>query len=263
MFRRLLAPIFFALAMTGTALAQDAPPQQVQVWSIPETVRLGQAIWRQDMASARATDAFLAAYAGKLPEGLIGWIVVEDGRNQRVRFLAGTMDAPRAFKDVVVDDHLRAGAVVDAADLTLTPDELARFSARMTAALGIGTLRCAARYNPVILKNPDGEGWLVWLLASTTQPGLVPMGGHYRFHISADGKTVERREQLSSSCLDMDSSQVRQGGQIAGLFTNVIVAPQPLEIHVFLSLLNQLPIYTSAGDKLWEVNGARIQPVNR
>lgn len=160
MFPRLLAPIFFALAMTGTALAQDAPPQQVQVWSIPETVRLGQAIWRQDMASARATDAFLAAYAGKLPEGLIGWIVVEDGRNQRVRFLAGTMDAPRAFKDVVVDDRLRAGAVVDAADLTLTPDELARFSARMTAALGIGTLRCAARYNPVILKiRTERDGW--------------------------------------------------------------------------------------------------------
>lgn len=263
MYRHFFASVVFAFAVAGPVLAQDAPAPQVEVWSISETSRLGQAIWRQDVAAARATDALVAASGGKAPEGLVGWIVVEEGRNQRVRFLTGSFDAPRAFKDVLVDDRLRAGGVVDASEPTLTPDEIARFSARMTAAQGIGTLRCAARYNPVILKNPDGEGWLVWLLASTTQPGLVPLGGHYRFHISPDGKTVERREQLSSYCLDMDSRQIPQGGQTAGLFTNIVVAPQPLEVHVFLSLLNRLPIYTSAGDQLWEVNGARIRRVSR
>ena len=44
--------------------------------------------------------------------------------------------------------------------------------------------------------------------------------------------------------------------------TNVIVAPQPLEVHVFLSLLNRLPIYVAAGDKIWSVQGALIREVD-
>lgn len=59
----------------------------------------------------------------------------------------------------------------------------------------------------------------------------------------------------------MDRSQAQQGGQTVGLVTNLVVAPQPLEVHVFLSLLNQLPIYTVTGDKVWQVRGARISQV--
>ncbi|TFW13525.1 hypothetical protein EGY25_06215 [Brevundimonas intermedia] len=258
--RRILSLVIALCVMGGPVAAQERPAP-VQAFSIAETGRLGQAIWRQDVAAARATDALLAQSDGQAPQGLIGWIVTSEGDTQRVRFLAGEPDAPRAFKDVVVDAQLKAGAVVDAADPELSPDERAQFAARNTAAQAIGPLRCAARYNAVMLKDPEGEGWLVWLLASTTQANVVPMGGHYRFHVSADGKTVEKREQLSGGCLDMDRRQAQQGGQTVGLVTSILVAPQPLEVHVFLSLLNRLPIYAMAGDKLWEVQGARIREV--
>ncbi|MCK6104949.1 hypothetical protein [Brevundimonas sp. EYE_349] len=241
-------------------LAQDRPVP-VEAFSISETGRLGTAIWRQDVAAARATDALLAASGGQPPQGVIGWIVTPDGSGQRVRFLSGEPAAPQAFKDVVVDSQLKAGPVIDAANPVLSADDVAQFAARNTAAQAIGPLRCSARYNAVMLKDPERPGWLVWLLASTTQPNVVPMGGHYRFHISADGQTVEKREQLSGGCLDMDRSQAQRGGQTVGLVTSVVVASQPLEVHVFLSLLNQLPIYTMAGDKLWEVQGARIRDV--
>lgn len=267
MFRHFFTPLVIALVTALPSVAQDRPPAQVAVWSISDTARLGQAIWRQDVAAARATDALLAQSDGQPPEGLIGWIVVPEGESQRVRFLAGTPEAPRAFKDVAVDGQLRAGAVVDAADPILPDDQVARFAARNAAAQDIAgrpdALRCAARYNVVVLDDPDGDGWLVWLLASTTKPDLVPMGGHHRFHVSADGRTVEKHEQLSGGCLDMDRRQAQQGGQTVGLVTNVVVAPQPLEVHVFLSLLNRLPIYTMAGDKLWAVEGARIREVDQ
>jgi len=257
---RLLTVLVAALVLATPAVAQQ-PPAQVEAFPVAETARLGQAIWRQDVAAARATDALLALSDGRPPDGLVGWIVVEEGDAQRVRFLTGTADAPHAFKDVVVDARLQAGPVTDAADPDLSPDEIARFAARNTAASGIGALRCAARYNAVVLKNPDGDGWLVWLLAATSQANIVPMGGHYRFQVSADGRTVNRREQLSGSCLDMDKRQAMQGGQVVGLVTNVIVAPRPLEVHVFLSLLNRVPIYVMADQKLWAVDGARIQQV--
>lgn len=251
------------LLLTPPALAeQQSAPAQVESWTVEKTGRIGQAMWRQDVAAARATDALLAQSGGRPPEGLIGWIVVDEGEGQRVRFLSGSPEQPRAFKDVVVDARLRAGQVADPADPVLPEDQIARFAARNAAAQNFGPLRCAARYNAVVLDDPDGEGWLVWLLASTTQANIVPMGGHYRYHVSADGRTVERREQLSGSCLDMDKNRATQGGQSVGLVTNVIVAPRPLEVHVFLSLLNSVPIFVLADQKVWAVEGARIRQMD-
>lgn len=256
----LYAAAFLSLASPASAVQQ--PSAQVEAWPVEKTGRIGQAIWRQDVAAARATDALLAQSGGSPPEGLIGWIVVDEGESQRVRFLSGAPEQPRAFKDVVVDAQFRAVRVEDAADPVLPEDQIARFAARNVAARNFGPLRCAARYNAVVLDDPDGEGWLVWLLASTTQANIVPMGGHYRYHVSADGQTVERREQLSGSCLDMDKAQATQGGQTVGLVTNVIVAPRPLEVHVFLSLLNRVPIFVLADQKVWAVEGARIRQMD-
>ncbi|KAK0341909.1 hypothetical protein LTR94_024481 [Friedmanniomyces endolithicus] len=184
-----------ALGLPAFAVsASDAgPPAQVSVWSLAETGRIGQAIWRQDAAAWRATDVLLAQSGGAPPEGLIGWIVVDEGEGQRVRFLAGTPEAPQAFKDVVVDAAFKAGAVEDVADPVLPQAQAARFFARNTAASAVGPLRCAARYNTVVLDDPEGEGFLVWLLASSTDANLVPMGGHYRFRVSADGRRLSAK----------------------------------------------------------------------
>ena len=260
-----LVSLFAALSLSLGSAAQaadDAPPAQVEAWPLQQTGAVGTSIFFQDRAAARATDALLARFGGKPPEGLIGWIVVPNGEDQLVRFLLGDPSAPRPGYDILVDKNGRAGAVMETADAALPDDQAVRYYARNTAASGIGQLRCAARYNAVVLDDPDGDGWLVWLLASTTDANKVPMGGHYRFHISADGRTVEKREQLSGGCLDLDRRQSGQNGQPVGLVTNVIVAPQPLEIHVFLSLLNRLPIYVAAGDKLWGVQGALIREID-
>lgn len=261
--RLLLVSLFAILSLAPAAhAADDAPPAQVEAWPLQQTGAVGSSIFLQDRAAARATDALLARFGGKPPEGLIGWIVVENGEDQLVRFLVGDPVAPRPGYDILVDKNGRAGAVIEATDAALPDDQAVRYFARNTAASGIGQLRCAARYNAVVLDDPNSDGWLVWLLASTTDANKVPMGGHYRFHVSADGRTLEKREQLSNSCLDLDRRQSGQNGQPVGLMTNVIVAPQPLEVHVFLSLLNRLPIYVAAGDKLWSVQGALIREVD-
>jgi hypothetical protein len=261
--RLLLVSLLAALSLAPAAqAADDAPLPQVEAWPLQQTGAVGTSIFFQDRAAARATDALLARFDGKPPEGLIGWIVVPNGEDQLVRFLLGDPSAPRPGYDIRVDKNGRAGAVIEATGAALPDDQAVRYYARNTAASGIGQLRCAARYNAVVLDDPDGDGWLVWLLASTTDANKVPMGGHYRFHVSADGRTVEKREQLSGGCLDLDRRQSGQNGQPVGLVTNVIVAPQPLEVHVFLSLLNRLPIYVAAGDRIWSVQGALIHEVD-
>ena len=253
-----------ALSATGPVLAQSErspDPVPITEWSRDKIIAMGQEIHRQDVASRVATDALMAKFQRTPPSGLAGWIVVPDGRHQKVRFLKTEDDVVVAGWDVVVSNG-RGGEVVEVADGTLTPEEQARFRARMTAASNIGRLRCSPTMNAVVADDPDSDGWLVWLLTSTTDANVVPMGGHYRFLVSADGTTVQQRDMLSNSCLPM-SRTVPQGGQIAALNVSQIVSDAPVETHVFLSLQQRLPIYVIADDKLFEVNGARIRDVRR
>ncbi|MGH7018711.1 MAG: hypothetical protein ACREEY_02455 [Brevundimonas sp.] len=263
--RPLLLSLFAALSLglaPAAHAADNKPAPQVEAWSLPRTGAAGTAIFIQDRAAWRATDVLLAHFDSMPPQGLVGWIVVEQGENQLVRFVSGDPTAPLPGYDILVDKNGRAGEAIKSQDTVLPDDQIAQYLARNTATANIGALRCGARYNPVVLDDPDSDGWLVWALAATTDANIVPMGGHYRFHISADGRSVEKREQLSNGCLDMDRRQAGHDGQPAALFTTVIVAPQPLEVHVFLSLLNRLPIVIGTGDKIWTVEGAMIREVD-
>ena len=268
--RPLLVSLFAALSLGLAPAVQafpaqadaDAPPAKVEVWSLQQTGDIGSAIFIQDRAAWRATDVLLAQLEGQTDHGLIGWIVVDQGDAQLVRFLRGDPTAPLPGYDILVDKNGRAGPAVQSKDAALPDDQIARYLARNLAIANIGDLHCSDSYNPVVLDDPDSDGWLVWLLAAIKDADIVPMGGHYRFHVSADGRTLEKREQLSGGCLNMDRRQAGQDGQPAALFTTVLVAPQPLEVHVFLSLLNRLPIVIGTGDKIWAVEGARIEEID-
>lgn len=256
---RLVAALI-TFGSAGVSAAQDALPTPVEAWPIAKVQRLGQALYDQDIAAARGTDALMARLNGQPPADLAGWIVVGQGRDQTVRFLAQEGDGFRAAYDIPVRNG-RAGEVVEVADTVLPPAQQAMMRARMTAANNIGSLRCTPRYNAVVLDDPDSDGWLVWLLASTNQSNQLILTGHYRFRISADGSEVLRRDQLSATCIiqTVDPTQ----GQLAGLTVSHIVSPQPVETHVFTSLLYRLPVYVVAGDKLFGVEGARIREVRR
>lgn len=268
--RPLLVSLFAALSLGLAPAVQafpvqadaDAPPAKVEVWSLQQTGEIGSAIFIQDRAAWRATDVLLAHIDGETDHGLIGWIVVEQGDARLVRFLSGDPAAPLPGYDILVDKNGDAGPAIKSKDAVLPDDQVAHYLARNTAIANVGALRCTANFNTVVLDDPDSDSWLVWLLAATSESDVVPMGGRYRFHVSADGRTLEKREQLSGGCLNMDRPPAAPDGEVLGIGTTVLVAPQPLEIHVFLSLLNRLPIYVMAGDKIWSVEGALIQEVD-
>ncbi|HEY0928268.1 hypothetical protein [Brevundimonas sp.] len=252
-------------AVSTPAFAQDRAPTPVPVeeWSTDKVAEIGKAIYRHDVAAWVATDALLAHLNGRAPvQGLAGWIVVEQGPDLLVRFVRTEGEATLPAYDIPVRDGV-AGAVTEVASGELSPGELARLRARNTAAANIGRLRCSAQLNNVVLPDPDGDGWLVWLLTSTTDANIVPFGGHYRFRISADGSTVVRRDMLSNSCINLPRQQEGATGRPAGLMISQIVSNGPVETHVFLSLQNRLPIYVMAGNQLFEVNGPEIRKVER
>lgn len=255
--RLLVLALTVLLGAPSIGLAQDAAPHRIESWPQAKVIAMGREIFRQDRAAWLATDALLAARQQSELSELRGWIVVPETDRDRVVFVAADDQGARALWQVYVGPS-GAGEIQDAASPELSEQDQTRWRARQTAIANVDPARCGPNMNPVVVRDPDSEGWLVWLLNSTTDAAAVPIGGHQRFRVSADGSTVVSRERLSTSCLTL-RMQNDANGRPAALVANHIVSDGPVETHVFLSLLKRTPIYISAGDKLFAVEGDRIR----
>jgi hypothetical protein len=257
MIRRIVLAASLALALVHPALAADKPPP-IRAFDIPTIERLGGAIYRQDRAAWLATDALMAKVPDLKGAGLRGWIVEGQGDAEKVRFLRDTGSGLEAGYDILVTGK-GAQAVVEPADRSLTAEERAAFAARQTAMKNLPGA-CRPGYNSVVIRDVEGDGWLVWLLAPSPARDAIPFGGHYRFSISADGQTVNRIDALSASCLTMDAKpKLPPGAKPAGLYVTHIVSPTPVETHVFLGLMYRTPIIVGTGkDVMWIVENGKI-----
>lgn len=247
------------VGLSTPALAQRAPdPVPIEEWSLEKVSAMGVAIYRHDVAAWVATDALLASFGNSPPPaGMVGWIVVDADEALKVRFLRREADVLKAAFDIVVRDG-RAG-VVEAVSAPLSAAETAQFLARQTAIDNIGRLRCAAQMNTVVIDDRDSDDWLVWLLVPMLND-QIPIGGHYRFRISADGRTMARRDQLSNGCFFAE----RPSGIDAGsdlLFYTQIVSKGPVETQVFLSIQNRLALVIGAGDRFFSVEGPMVEDI--
>lgn len=253
----LAAALFVGLA--PPALAQRAPdPVPIEEWSLEKVSAMGQAIYRHDVAAWVATDALLAHLGNAPPPaGMAGWIVVGEGDVLTVRFIRQSDGTLKSAFDIKVENG-RAGTVTPV-DQELSATEKASFLARQTAIDNIGRLRCSQQLNTVVLDDPDSDNWLVWLL-TPMQNNQIPIGGHYRFRISADGRTMLRRDQLSNGCFfaERPSGVEAESGL---LFYTQIVSKGPVETQVFLSIQNRLALVIGAGDRFFSIEGPKVEDI--
>lgn len=257
----IVAAILLGGASTPS-FAQRAPTP-IEEWSLEKVSAMGGAIYRHDVAAWVATDALLDHLAGAPPPpGTAGWIVVDRADSQLVRFVRDDAGTLKSAFDVIVRGG-RAGAVEVGPDVPLSMEEQASFRARRTAIENIGRLRCSQNLNTVVLEDPDSDGWLVWLLTATTDADIVPMGGHYRFRISADGSTVLRRDMLTNSCLNMQRQPSGDEEHLVALGVTHMVSNGPVETHVFLSLQNRIPILVATDRAIFRIDGADISETRR
>lgn len=221
------------LIVPTRALAQDdpPPPAPIEAWSFEKMEVMGRAIWRQDQAAIAASNVLHRQFRDGDPPGLAGWIVVDGGDYQRVRFIVDDDAGPRVGWDVVVRGR-RAGPMVQPTDSALSPEELAQYRARMTAAQNVPPMRCGL-LNSVVIRDPESDNWLVWLLATANDSRVTPFHGNFRFRISADGNSMLRRDQLFTHCYNLpkDPRTVQETMTLAS-------GVPPSEVIVYLSLEN-------------------------
>jgi len=256
----LLAGVTMVLAIHQTALGADAPPP-IRQFDISMIEKLGRAIYHQDQEAWKATDMLRAKLsdAQLRSDKLHGWIVDSFPDRDVVRFVHDGPNGPEAYYDVIFPKN-GAAAELSPANGALTSDESAQYSAR-DLALKNSELNCSDTYNTVILKDPERDGWLVWVMAATKDPDLIIIGRHYRFTVSADGKTVRRKDALSASCLRF--SRKAQSGS-TGMLMNHVVSTTPVETHVFASLSYKMGLYVGTPDgRAWNVGEGRITPIDQ
>jgi hypothetical protein len=235
--------------------------EPIRDFSLDVIEELGREIYRRDMAASVATDIMLEQRLELDRYPLRGWVVTDDERGLLVTFIGEYDGEYKAVFDVRPDERDRQRFAL-AEQRALSSEEAAQFRARATTQNEIRE-PCSERYNSVILKDPETDGWIVYWLAATTQPGTMVIGGHYRVMVSANGEEVMAADRLSRSCIALEQPSPAEEQETAAAVVSHVVSSTPVETHVFVSLLHGKPIYVLAGaEALWAVEAGSIRQVD-
>jgi len=254
------------LVLRVMAAEPKAERPKIREFPVETLARLGREIYRHDKLAWQATDVLLAQHSPEelQKEGAHGWIVdltADDAPFVRfVRQHDGNMEA--AY-DVVFHKDGKP-ELVEPKERQLTAEQKLHLIARDTALKAMTEGKypwCGGNPNFVVLSDPDGSGFLVYILRPKVAMDEVPIGGHYRITVAADARHVEQVDRLSASCLTQQRKGPK-GETIVALTMSHVVSATPVETHVFLSLQEQMPFYVStAADKIWKVEDGRISPL--
>ena len=258
--RELLVSLIAVLVASCSAPPHDVPRRLVAS-PMPEgelsrVEQLGLEIYLKDIAAHRATDAVVDR-AGTLPGEIAGWITLSSGTRSRVLFVNAEAKAVYSAELDVSTTHAPVVTKLSP-PVPLDPGASSMWAARQ-AALSADFRMCSDRYNTVVLEQPGATppAWFVYLLAATTEPDVVMLGGHHRFSVSEDGTEILEHLPLTNSC-------VRSGGtgiEAAALAVTHVITDEPIESHVYLSLLHGLPLYVGTDGAVWAVENGRVRRV--
>lgn len=249
------------LILPSAASAEALPiPEDMQP-AVTRAEQLGMAIYRHDRAAAVATDALPRRRGTRRAPEVRGWVTAEGPEGITVTFIApDDTGTPMAVYRVAVEHTGRAPGRARALQPAepLNAEELAMYRARSLAASS-GFQACSGHYNSVVLPDADEDGpiWAVYLLPGTTRR-VIPAGGNYRFEISADGERLLRQRPFSRACIDLDNDP-----KAAAMMLTHLLDPLPTEIHVFVSLFADKPLYIGIADNrsLWAVESGKLRLV--
>jgi hypothetical protein len=264
-----LNAFFLAAALAAAPVAAAAAPARIsdaEAAAVQLAGSRGTLIYAYDQAAWHGTDDMIAKMP-KAAETVGGWIVDGPSDAPEIVFYDRDPTGPHALYTArFKDGKLASSRVLTAADdRTLSAARLAMITAREAAAKALKTAqvnRCKEQpFNTVVLPGTGAEPALVYFLSPQTSKDAIPMGGHYRVEVAADGKTKLR--PFTKSCLEMPFAEA--GKKPGALVVSHLLDPTPTEVHVFSSLAAGLPIYvaTPEGRRIWVVNGTRVDLLDK
>ncbi|MEE4303830.1 MAG: hypothetical protein V2J19_06705 [Wenzhouxiangella sp.] len=260
--------LFLLSACAASSQKDDAGTPDFEQWHEPlteaerreieEVEAQGRILYRKDAFAARATDVLLEAVdLGAYPD-FVGWVGYERGPDFVVSFYERSGSEVSLVGDVVFSEGGSPAFELEP-DRALTDREVSMLNARM-AALEAGRKSCSDRFNTVVMPSgPDEQAWTVYVLAATTQPGVMLVGGHSRVRVDKQSAEVLDVKSLSKSCLKLGTTRGRSDvpeGSIL-VFTHLI-SPLPIPVYPYLSLLHREALAVSSRRGNWMIRGDDI-----
>jgi hypothetical protein len=228
--------------------------------------RLGVNLYLQDKASAIGTDAMLAHVSSIDRRALGGYFTVREEAagapaDAWLVFFFTTGDPLRLAFRARVPMQPGSRPTFEVLDPRAPAPSSAQLiiQARQTALEALPEI--PQPLNPLILPGSviGHDGVLVYLLASTNQPGIAVLGRHWGVLVSPDGSQVAKLEPLSNGIIAIPLEAPDQSGKkLAALSVTHVLTEHPLETHVFASLLYRKLLYVGTSRGVWRIDGDRI-----
>ncbi len=256
---RQLATSVLLLALSAPTLAADAPLTSFDAATIE---KIGRALFEQDRRVAIASELVHDNYDVEA-EHIVGYVTEGDPKHFTVRYLRPAGESLAVVVDAVFEDLLLP-ALVPPAKPEISHGEMAQANARRLAAEDLST-RCDGRYNTLAVADPAGTGLLVYGIAASANPDQLMVGGHMRYRFSADGTQIRATEPLSTSCATTSREALGTAADsngTKGLGVRNTLSKTPLESHVLMSLLYDVPLFVVTSDlKMWKVANGKMAVV--
>ena len=120
-----------------------------------------------------------------------------------------------------------------------------------------------ARYRFAVLDDPDGSGFLVYAIATSSNRNDIVVGKHFRITVSADGSKVERVDALSQGDYTIPRAELTTGKRPVAFWWRELVGDKPVETLVYLTLLHGQPCYVGTPDRsFWKIEDGKITKIH-
>lgn len=268
----LISSCLLFLAGGQSAAAQDAIEivDTDLARQVAEAEAFGWKLRRYDQAAWHATDALFKDIGVQEIENPRGYVVVPRATDTMLDtvFVVEREGELRQYARYVVDGgSVVSGGVIEGSLPLLTGVALEMFAARGPALDAMRTQDyrlCSERSPNTLVLPPDENGAMAFfMLTSTTQTDIYPIGGHYRADVRGDG-TVASTRRYTNTCYDLpltvaelpDAKQARPG-------ISYVLGDAPSEIHAFASYHFPQGMYviTTSNSKLWLIEQGKISLV--
>ncbi len=241
--------------------SRAAAPADLYREVVLRSERLGRALYQRDFAAAAATGLLLDGGFLAGDQRITGWVTQEGEGSLLVTYVAEENGLRTVGHEIVFPSGLANPPALAPTEPNspLIGERAVMYSARNTAIDEFRPL-CNTNYNTVVLPGTliGEQGWLVYLLATTMNPGERILAGHTLVRVSPDGLVALSTTPLSLACR-IEPLDLPQGTEQAGFFINHQTTSWPLETHVYASLAYGVPVYVRTQTGTWLVENGKIE----
>ena len=234
--------IAFAMAAAPVMAKPLTPQEQAQ---LEANMARGDLLYAYDQAAWHVTDAALKMLPKEAPVRLKGYIVTPDPSGYRTTFYGGDKGRYfRGYSGVWTGKDVKDAQLYPLDGTVPVTTEEARLIDARTVALASGSedlfLCSKSPPNTAVIPGPGPNDPIsVYVLSSSTEKGVLHLGGHSRIDVK-DGKVVAQRK-FTNGCVTFDSNEQHGDGTAAFVITHVL-DPVPTEIHYFSRRYMSVPL---------------------